>query len=274
MRCARRSAARFRASARPARRSGCRRRCRSRCGCSSSPARSSARSTAAGSTPSAICGARRPASCRRRRAITRRASPTWSGHPQRDLKTALAQLDAAAVSVEGMGEAYVRAADVAARPPAPRGMALVALEDNYLNNHGAGAVTDPRHHAFEVDLWGGSGKPAPIGKAQHMLSRTILVDGLVAGFWEVDPRAAGAVWHTFAPAPAPLARALDELTADTAAFLLEDVGHPRVFTLDTLDDVQARADRIAKLDGKPGKPAAKSTARPAAKAPPAKRQAR
>jgi hypothetical protein len=198
----------------------------------------------------------------------------WSGHPQRDLKGAIARLDAVPVSVEGMGEAYVRAADLAAKPPAPRGIALVALEDNYVNNHGAGVVTDPRHHAFEVDLWGGSGKPAPIGRAQHMLSRTILVDGLVAGFWEVDPRAAGAVWHTFEPAPAALARALDELTADTAAFLLDDVGHPRVFTLDTLDDVQARADRIAKLGGKPGKSAAKSVARPAAKAPSAKRQAR
>jgi Winged helix DNA-binding domain len=204
----------------------------------------------------------------------------WSGHPQRDLKTALARVDAAPVSVEGMGDAYVRAADLAARPPAPRGIALVALEDNYVNNHGAGVVTDPRHHAFEVDLWGGSGKPAPIGRAQHMLSRTILVDGLVAGFWEVDPRAAGAVWHTFEPAPAALARALDERTADTAAFLLDDVGHPRVFTLDTMDDVQARADRIAKLSGaKAGKatarpaPAAK-TVRAAKSAPAGKRAAR
>jgi hypothetical protein len=159
-----------------------------------------------------------------------------------------------------MGDAFVRAADLRAKPPAPRGTALVALEDNYLNNHGVAVVTDPRHHAFEVDLWGGSGKPAPLGKANHMLSRSILVDGMIAGFWEVDPRAAGAVWHTFDPAPPALARALDELAADTAAFLLDDIGHARVFTLDTMDDVQGRADRIAKLAGKKPKPAAKSTA--------------
>ena len=190
----------------------------------------------------------------------------WSGHPQRDLKAALAKTGAVPVQVEGLGEAYVRAADLAARPPAPRGTALVALEDNYLNNHGVAAVTDPRHHAFEVDLWGGSGKPAPIGKAQHVLSRSIVVDGLVAGFWEVDPRAAGAVWHTFDPAPRALARELDELTARAAAFLLDELGHARVFTLDTMDDVQARADRIAGLAGKQpaaAKPAGK--ARPAAK---------
>ncbi|HEX3761219.1 MAG TPA: crosslink repair DNA glycosylase YcaQ family protein [Kofleriaceae bacterium] len=180
----------------------------------------------------------------------------WSGHPQRDLKTALAGLDVAEVEVETVGAAYLRRADLAAKPPPPRGTALLALEDNYLNNHGAAAVTDPRHHAFEVDLWG-EGKPAPLGKANHMLSRSIVVDGLVAGFWEVDPRSSGAVWYTLDPAPAALAKALDESTAAAARFLLDELGHARVFTLDTMDDVQARADRIAQLAGKkPGKASA------------------
>src|SRR5262249_50301739 len=47
----------------------------------------------------------------------------WSGHPQRDLRTALAGLDAVAVTVEGVGEAYLRRADLKARPPEPRGTA-------------------------------------------------------------------------------------------------------------------------------------------------------
>jgi hypothetical protein len=195
----------------------------------------------------------------------------WSGHPQRELKAAIARLDAAEVEVEGMGAAYLRRADLAAKPPPPRGTALLALEDNYLNNHGVAVVTDPRHHAFEVDLWGGTGKAAPLGKANHMLSRSIVVDGLIAGFWEVDPRSEGAAWHTFEPAPAPLARALDELTATTARFLLDELGHARVFTLDTMDDVQSRADRIAQLTGKkPGK-AAKPAAKLAAAGKPAPR---
>lgn len=188
----------------------------------------------------------------------------WSGHPQRDLKTAIARLDAAPVTVEGLGEAYVRRADLAAvPPPPPRGTALVGLEDNYLNNHGVAAVTDPRHHALDIDLWGGTGKAAPLGKANHMLSRSIVVDGQIAGFWEVDPRTAGAVWHTFDPAPPALARALDELTAATAAFLLDELGHARVFSLDTMDDVQTRADRIARLGEKPagtGKPVTRAKA--------------
>lgn len=191
----------------------------------------------------------------------------WSGYPQRDLKAALATLDAAPVTVETLGAAYLRPADLAAKPPPPRGTALLALDDNYLANHGVAAVTDPRHHAFDVDLWEGTGKSAPLGKANHMLSRSIVIDGLVAGFWELDPRRDGASWHTFAPAPPPLARALDDLTAATARFLLDELGHARAGTLDTMDDVQSRADRIAQLagkggkPGKPGKPAA-ATAKP------------
>lgn len=198
----------------------------------------------------------------------------WSGHPQRDLRPAIARLDAAEVDVETLGPAYLRRADLAARPPPPRGTALLALEDNYVNNHGVAAVTDPRHHAFEVDLWAGTGKAAPLGKANHMLSRSIVVDGLIAGFWEVDPRSAGAVWYTFEPAPAPLAKTLDELAAATARFLLDELGHARVTTLDTMDDVQSRADRIAQLAGKkPGKPTGKPAAKPAAGGKPAAKPA-
>src|SRR6185503_13037577 len=165
----------------------------------------------------------------------------WSGRAQRDLKVAIGKLDAITVEVEGLGEAYVRPADVKARPPAPRGIALVAFEDNYLVNHGVAAVSDPRHHAIEVDIWGGGQGPEALGKANHVLSRSIVVDGLVAGFWEVDPRSSGAVWHTFDPAPRALARELDERIAETAGFLLRELGHAKVFTLDTMDDVQARA---------------------------------
>ncbi|HEX2687914.1 MAG TPA: crosslink repair DNA glycosylase YcaQ family protein [Kofleriaceae bacterium] len=185
----------------------------------------------------------------------------WSGRAQRELKTAIGKLDAACVNVEGLGEAYLRPADLTAKPPAPRGVALVAFEDNYLVNHGLGAVTSPKHHAIEADIWGSGKGPEALGTANHVLSRTILIDGLIAGFWEVDPRTAGAVWHTFDPAPKALARALDELTHDTATFLIDELGHAKVFTLDTMDDVQARADRIVQLaGGKPAKPTGKALA--------------
>ena len=190
----------------------------------------------------------------------------WSGRAQRDLKTAIGKLDAVSVEVEGLGEAYVRSADVKARPPEPRGIALVAFEDNYLINHGLAAVTDPRHHAIEVDIWGGGKGPEALGEANHVLSRSIVIDGLIAGFWEVDPRRAGAVWHTFDPAPRALARELDDRTAETAGFLIRELGHAKVFTLDTMGDVQARADRIVELAGKSGgKSGGKSAAKPGGK---------
>jgi hypothetical protein len=185
----------------------------------------------------------------------------WSGRPQRELKAAIERLDVACVQVEGLGEAYVRPADLRPRPPAPRGIALVAFEDNYLVHHGLAAVTDPRHHAIEADIWGSDKGPEALGKANHVLSRSIVIDGLIAGFWEVNPRAAGAVWHTFDPAPKPLARELDERTADTARFLLDEIGHAKVFSLDTMDDVQMRADRIGNLAG--GKPGGKPGTGPA-----------
>jgi winged helix DNA-binding protein len=190
----------------------------------------------------------------------------WSGHPQRDLKRAIAALDTVTVDVEGVGEAYIQPADLKARPSAPRGIALVAFEDNYLVNHGLAAVTDPRHHAIEADIWGSGKGPEALGTASHVLSRSIVIDGLIAGFWEVNPRTGAAVWHTFDPAPRPLAGALDELTAATAAFLLDEIGHAKVFSLDTMDDVQARADRIIQLRDKPARVTSKPAARPAKRA--------
>jgi hypothetical protein len=116
-------------------------------------------------------------------------------------------------------------------------------------------VSDPAHHGIVVDIWGG-GKPEAIGEANHVLSRTIVKDGLIVGFWEVDPAAKSAVWWTFEPASKALASSIDKATADTAKFLLEDVGNVRTFSLDTVEQVQERADRIGKLrDGKAKKPA-------------------
>ena len=175
----------------------------------------------------------------------------WTGLPQRDLKPALDQLGPEAAIVDGIGEVWLRAGDRAAleRAPAPDGIALLAFEDNYLVNHGGLAlVTDPRHQSLDIDKWGGS-SGRTVGEAKHVLSRTIVIDGLVAGLWEVDPRANGAVWHAFDPPSKALAAELDERTHELARFLLDELGHARSFSLDTMADVQERADRIAKLGG-------------------------
>ncbi len=190
----------------------------------------------------------------------------WSGRSQRDLRPVLEAINAEHVTIEGVGEAFAQQGDIdcAHEAPLPLGLRLLAFEDNYLVNHGGLAVvSDPKHHSIEVDIWGQS-KPESIGEANHVLSRTIVIDGLVAGFWEVDPAAHRAVWMTFDPQTRVVADAIDAAAQDLAAFLLDDVGNPRVYSLDSIEGVQARAARIAKLGAKK---------QPAAKKPPAKKPA-
>jgi hypothetical protein len=171
----------------------------------------------------------------------------WTVRAKRDLEPIVADL-AEPVMVEGMGAAWAPKSVIAGakKVPAASGIALLAAEDNYLVSHGLGLVTDPRHHAIDVDAWGAS-KAQPIGEAGHIQSRSIVIDGLVAGYWEVSPKTKTGVWWTFAPAPKGIESKLDELTNDAAKFLLDDIGHPRQFSLDSTDEVQKRADALVKL---------------------------
>jgi hypothetical protein len=185
----------------------------------------------------------------------------WSLFPKRDIERALARLGATRIAIEG-SDAWVRSGDdvAARRAPPPSGIRLLAFEDNYLIIHGGlAAVTDPRHHGIEVAIWGGE-KPEALGDADHVISRTIVVDGLIAGFWEVDPRTRGGVWMTFDAPGAPLAVEIDDAVADTAKFLLDDVGNATVYSQDTMELVQDRADRIAKLRDGASKPVKKAIA--------------
>ncbi len=117
-------------------------------------------------------------------------------------------------------------------------------------NHGLGAVADPSHHSIKLEIWGGGGKPETIGDAEHVLTRTIVVDGLIAGFWEVDPKANGGVWMAFDKPAKALATKLDDAVDDIARFLLDDVGHARTYSQDSMELVQQRADKVKKLRDK------------------------
>jgi len=213
---------------------------------------------------------------------------SWSGRSQRDLKPILEAIGAEPLTIEGVGPAFAQRGDIdcAHEAPLPLGLRLLAFEDNYLVNHGGLAVvSDPKHHAIEVDIWGQS-KPEAIGAANHVLSRSIVIDGLVAGFWEVDPKSRGAVWMTFEPQPAAVADQLEAATHELATFLLDDVRNCRVFSLDTVEGVQERADRIRAMSKsktkpkpapkpkkkKPAAPAKKKPAAPAKKKPAAKKK--
>lgn len=175
---------------------------------------------------------------------------TWAGWSKRDTTAALADVATVTVAVPGLSDsALILANDEAALRAATdvKGAGVVSVlsfEDNYLVAHGGPAVvTDPRFHDREVAQWGSS-KPGTLGTAGHVAHRTILVDGLVAGFWEVDPAANGGVWATFEPQPAKTKAAIEAAVTDTARFLLNDLGHARAFSLDTMEEVQLRANAI------------------------------
>jgi hypothetical protein len=211
----------------------------------------------------------------------------WTTWSKRDALAALAPLATDPVAVQGLaGDALILAEDRdalrSADTAASGAVSLLSFEDNYLVAHdGPAVVTDPRHHGLRVEQWGAS-KPATLGTAGHIAHRTIVVDGLVAGFWEVDPRTGGGTFATFEPAPKKLADTIAAAVDDTARFLLGDVGHARAFSLDTMEEVQSRADAIrsgralgapsAARKTAPRRAAAKTAAKKPAKKPAKKRR--
>ncbi|HZO05745.1 MAG TPA: hypothetical protein VFB52_05110, partial [Solirubrobacterales bacterium] len=174
----------------------------------------------------------------------------WSGLPQRAAKEAQSRIDAVAVAVEGLDdEALVLQSDLEALTAAPAGdaISLLSFEDNFLVLHGGPAVvTDPAQHGREVEVWGSS-KATTLGEAAHLAHRTVVVGGVVQGFWEVDLDAGTGVWASFGDVDAATRARVDEQVAEAARFLLEDVGHARSFSLDTDEDIRRRAAHVKAL---------------------------
>ena len=174
----------------------------------------------------------------------------WSGLPQRAAKEAQSRIDAVAVAVEGLDdEALVLRSDLEALTAAPAGdaISLLSFEDNFLVLHGGPAVvTDPAQHGREVEVWGSS-KATTLGEAAHLAHRTVVVGGVVQGFWEVDLDAGTGVWASFGDVDAATRARVDEQVAEAARFLLEDVGHARGFSLDTDEDIRRRAAHVKAL---------------------------
>jgi len=168
----------------------------------------------------------------------------WTGRSQKELRPIVSDL-ASAITVGADGEWWAVEDDLQPHP-SPKGMSMLAFEDNYLVNHRLGFVSDAKHHDLSLDVWG-TKKPERIGEADHVLGRTILIDGLIAGLWEVDPKANDAVTYLFDKQPKTVASKVGELARETTRFLLDEVGDARVFSLDTMDEVQKRADRIREL---------------------------
>ncbi|HTJ45631.1 MAG TPA: crosslink repair DNA glycosylase YcaQ family protein [Kofleriaceae bacterium] len=196
---------------------------------------------------------------------------SWAAWSQRDAKAAMASIDLASVTVEGLGDAFVLARDRAALESAEPSdaIALLSFEDNFLVAHGGPAlVTDPAYHAVELMPWG-SGKPEAIGTANHIASRTIVAGGQVVGLWELDEPAKAGVWAPLGAraVDAKRAKEIEARVQDAAHFLLDELGHGKSFSLDTSESIADRAAQIKLLRGKRAASASPSGASRSSRAP-------
>lgn len=186
---------------------------------------------------------------------TVRELASWSGAGQRECKAAVERLPVVPVTIEGVRDpAWVMEDDVdvlaAARGPAPEELRFTFLPvgDNLGVVHGGpGMFVDQTHHELPVQTWGGDGAAMPLREARYLGHRFLLLGDRIAGFWEYDPESAEVVCHTFEPVPDALAPRLDEERAAVAAFVQNELGHGRSFSLDTDEAMHERAQQLRAL---------------------------
>lgn len=87
-------------------------------------------------------------------------------------------------------------------------------------------------------------EPAALGSMTDPPSHLILDRGRIVGLWEYDPEATAIVWTSFVAGSAALRQAV----RDTEAFVRDELGDARSFSLDS---PRSRARRIAALRGGP-----------------------
>lgn len=169
----------------------------------------------------------------------------WAGLSQRDAKAAAAGLHLVTATVEGQAEphlAFPEALEPVENHSGP--VAFLPFDDNLPGLHGGPALlVDAAYHQLEVPVWG-SNENQRLGWARYMSYRGLVADGRVVGFWELDPEARVVVWATFATAERGLAARIEAGAADTARFLLGELGHGRSFSIDSDADLVRRATAL------------------------------
>ena len=173
---------------------------------------------------------------------------TWVGLSQRDAKAALADLDVVTVEVEGLPKPALLLAkdrgDLEAVDSESEAFHFLPFEDNLLSVHGGpGLFTDPAHHDFPVERWGGAGA-RPLGEVKHLGRRPLLLGHRLVGFWEVEPESFEVVVGTFEAVPSKFCEALELGREELGRFLREELGHGRAFSLDTEARMARRLEGI------------------------------
>jgi len=114
--------------------------------------------------------------------------------------------------------------------------ALVAGIDSILL-HRRNVVDHVADEDMMRDAAGEKGMLAPVGHLVDLNNHAILDRGRIVGLWEYDPSAAAIAWHSFVPRN----QDLDAAVARTEAFVRDQLGDARSFSLDS---PESRAPKI------------------------------
>lgn len=126
-----------------------------------------------------------------------------------------------------------------------RAVAFLPFEDNLVALHGGPALlVDAAHHGLTVPRWS-MRAPVTLGEARGMSLRTVVADGAVSGFWEYEPRSRTVAAAMLGSGPARAASAVKAGAEALAAFIADDLGHARSYSLDTDEALSERTVQLA-----------------------------
>jgi hypothetical protein len=178
----------------------------------------------------------------------------WSGLTQRAAKAALPFARSTTVAAAGLGDEALASPRLdalrrEAKAHADEAVALLPFADNLVHLADSLApFVHEDHHSLSVPTWGKGGKVRePLAKSRHVLFRSVLAEGRIRGFWEYDPDAGAVEVRCFDQPSKKAARALREVAEATSAFLRDEIGHGRSFSLDTDDELRTRTAALRQL---------------------------
>jgi hypothetical protein len=173
----------------------------------------------------------------------------WAGIPQKTARMAIEGLGLQPVTVAGQKGEWLLAKGAKPVAAAREAIAFLAFEDNVTATPGGpGLFIDAAHHDMRVPVWGKSSDER-LGDARYLSLRPILADGRFVGFWEYEPTKRTVVTAMLGAIPAGLAKKIAAGADETAAFVRDELGHGRSFSLDTDEDLARRAKLVSGLSG-------------------------
>jgi hypothetical protein len=172
----------------------------------------------------------------------------WAGLSQRDARAAIERAPLAPVAVDGYADdAFALEEDLPAlreAAPAASSVSLLSFEDNFVVLHGGPALlVDPKLHGRKTPVLGQT-KGTTLGDAKHIAMRMMFDGDRMIGMWEFDPDKEAVVFGSFEPLKAARRRAVEAMASDVGAFLRDDMGHAKSFTLDTVDELRKRTAAV------------------------------